>query len=73
MCAAHSLILSDPSPIVSALEWKDVTLSCSASGVPPPNITWEKEGGAASLTTTEVTTLSGISTTVSNFLSNFKL
>ena len=66
LCAANSFILSHPSPVVPALEWSnDITLSCSASGVPLPNITWEKEGGATPPTTTMFTTPGGTPNSVS--------
>lgn len=42
-----------------------MTLSCSASAVPLPNVTWEKEGGVTPPTTTVLTTLSGTPNTVS--------
>ena len=42
-----------------------MTLSCSASAVPLPNVTWEKEGGVTPPTTTVLTTLSRTPNTVS--------
>ena len=46
-----------------------MTLSCSASAIPLPNVTWEKEGGAIPSTTTVFTTLSDTPNTVSTIIS----
>ena len=64
-CVANSDVLSHPSLADTALEWNNVTLSCSASAVPLPNVTWEKEGGVTPPTTTVLTTLSRTPNTVS--------
>lgn len=43
-----------------------MTLSCGASGIPLPNVTWEKEGGATPPTTTVLNTPSGTPSSVSD-------
>ena len=41
----NSAILSDPPRLVTASEWTQVEIHCTASGSPIPNVTWEKVGG----------------------------
>ena len=46
---AHTVpptFLTHPQAVLDALEWSSVTLTCSASGTPPPLISWEREGEA---------------------------
>ena len=38
--------LTHPEDVVDAPEWSPVTLTCSVSGIPQPQIRWEREGGA---------------------------
>ena len=44
--AVPPTITTDPRPLVSAREWNEVILTCSASATPTPTIRWEREGGA---------------------------
>ena len=51
---------------VEVLVTREVSLSCSATGVPPPAITWLKEGVSISNTTANITFQQlGTSTTTS--------
>ena len=36
--------VTHPQETVDAVEWREVTLNCSASGSPTSLITWEREG-----------------------------
>lgn len=44
--------------VSTATEWKNAAIQCDASGIPPPTITWEREGGVTPPTSATVTTSS---------------